>query len=301
MLTPGAAATLLKTLEEPPPHVVFVLATTDPSEGDRHDPVAHAAPPVPPAPHRHDGRARALGRRRRRARPAPGRARRRPRPGRRVGPRHAVGARAADLHRRRRRRRGRPRRVHARPDRTRSGPRPHRDGARRLARARPAGRHRGARAPPAQRVPLADGARAGDAAVRPGRHDRGARRRARPGGAGAGDRDARHDDGRDAAVARPAHPRRGGAGPAHQRRGRHRRRRAAGADRAPGEHGQAAARGSAAVGLASVRQSEGSDDRAGDARRCRARQPAGGARTARRRRARGSCRSPVDRPAAVPR
>ena len=32
MLTPGAAATLLKTLEEPPPHVVFVLATTDPQK-----------------------------------------------------------------------------------------------------------------------------------------------------------------------------------------------------------------------------------------------------------------------------
>ncbi|HEY4417959.1 MAG TPA: DNA polymerase III subunit gamma/tau, partial [Pseudonocardia sp.] len=30
MLTPAASATLLKTLEEPPAHVVFVLATTDP-------------------------------------------------------------------------------------------------------------------------------------------------------------------------------------------------------------------------------------------------------------------------------
>ena len=32
MLSKAAEAALLKTLEEPPPHVVFVLATTDPQK-----------------------------------------------------------------------------------------------------------------------------------------------------------------------------------------------------------------------------------------------------------------------------
>ena len=43
MLSAAASNTLLKTLEEPPAHVVFVLATTDPAEGAADDPVAHAA------------------------------------------------------------------------------------------------------------------------------------------------------------------------------------------------------------------------------------------------------------------
>ena len=63
------------------------------------------------------------------------------------------------------------------------------------------------------------------------------------GRAGAGDRAARLDDGRDAPGARPTDPGRGRARAAHQRRGRHRHRRPAGADRAAREHGQATPRG----------------------------------------------------------
>ena len=44
MLSKAAEAALLKTLEEPPPHVVFVLATTDPQKVSRHDPQPHPAP-----------------------------------------------------------------------------------------------------------------------------------------------------------------------------------------------------------------------------------------------------------------
>ena len=43
MLTPQASNTLLKTLEEPPDHVVFVLATTNPERVLPDDPVAHPA------------------------------------------------------------------------------------------------------------------------------------------------------------------------------------------------------------------------------------------------------------------
>ena len=50
MLSKGANAALLKTLEEPPEHVVFVLATTDPQKvpettSSRADSVSRALPP----------------------------------------------------------------------------------------------------------------------------------------------------------------------------------------------------------------------------------------------------------------
>ena len=100
MLSKAAEAALLKTLEEPPPHVVFVLATTDPqkvSETIRSRTQHlrfHLLPPDTLAEHvrwvvadagldLNDAADR-----------------RRPRPGRRLGPRHAVGARA-DRQRRR--------------------------------------------------------------------------------------------------------------------------------------------------------------------------------------------------------
>ena len=138
-----------------------------PAEGQRHDPQPHPAPAVPPAAApttlaEHvrwvaadagldvDDAAIDAG----------------ARPGRRLGPRHAVGARADRQRRRRRRRRAVVRRVRRGADRPRSGPRAHGDGPRRQRRPRAAGARRGARAPPPQRVPLADGARAGAAARR---------------------------------------------------------------------------------------------------------------------------------------
>ena len=106
-----AEAALLKTLEEPPPHVVFVLATTDPqkvSDTIRSRTQHLRFHLLPPDDAR---RARALGRRRRRARRRRRGHRRRRRPGRRLGPRHAVGARADRQRRRRRRRHAVVRRV----------------------------------------------------------------------------------------------------------------------------------------------------------------------------------------------
>ena len=99
MLSRAAEAALLKTLEEPPPHVVFVLATTDPQKVS--DTIRsrtqhlrfHLLPADTLAEHVRWIAADAgldLD---------DARHRRRPRPGRRIGPRHAVGARA-DRHRR---------------------------------------------------------------------------------------------------------------------------------------------------------------------------------------------------------
>ena len=195
-----------------------------PAEGERHDPQPHPAPAVPPAAARHAGRARALGRRRRRARAVATTPSTPPlAPGRRLGARHAVGARA-DGHRR------------AATSATCStldefvealidhdaGPGAHRDGARRQRRARPAHAHRGAGPPPAQRLPVADGARARAAPVRTSVDEVAAQvAAARRGGARAGDRDAsatalvEH-----APRARPAGPGRGRPGAAHPRRRR---------------------------------------------------------------------------------
>ena len=90
-----------------------------PAEGVRHDPQPHPAPALPPARSRHAGRARALGRRRRRARRRRRGRRGRRQPGRRLGPRHPVGARADRQLRRRRRRAAAVRRVRRGADRAR--------------------------------------------------------------------------------------------------------------------------------------------------------------------------------------
>ena len=49
MLSTAAANALLKTVEEPPPHVVFVLATTDPQKVPATHAQPHPAPRVPAA------------------------------------------------------------------------------------------------------------------------------------------------------------------------------------------------------------------------------------------------------------
>ena len=60
MLSPGAWNALLKTLEEPPPHVKFIFATTEVHKGPADDPVARAAVRLPADPDGEDPRARRL-------------------------------------------------------------------------------------------------------------------------------------------------------------------------------------------------------------------------------------------------
>ncbi len=57
MLTKEGANAFLKTLEEPPAHVVFILATTEPEKLAGDDPLALSALRVPA--HRHSGDDRA--------------------------------------------------------------------------------------------------------------------------------------------------------------------------------------------------------------------------------------------------
>ncbi len=59
MLSKAAGNALLKTLEEPPEHVVFVLATTEPYKLARHDPESHPTFRFPSG--RHRGPCRAFG------------------------------------------------------------------------------------------------------------------------------------------------------------------------------------------------------------------------------------------------
>ena len=104
MLSKAAEAALLKTLEEPPPHVVFVLATTDPQKVS--DTIRsrtqhlqfHLLPPDTLAEHVRWVAADAG------LEVSDAAHRRGAAPGRRLGARHAVGARAGGEHRRRRRR-----------------------------------------------------------------------------------------------------------------------------------------------------------------------------------------------------
>ena len=163
MVTTQGFNALLKLVEEPPPHLRFIFATTEPEKVIADDPLAHPPLPVPADPAaaalvlprravreggRHDraGRAAARGARRCRlgprhdvgARPA---ARRR-----RPGGRHPrAGQRPARLHARHAARRGR-RRVRGR--RRRGGVRGGRQGDR--DRAGPAPIHRGPAAPAAR-------------------------------------------------------------------------------------------------------------------------------------------------------
>ena len=142
MLTPQAWNAFLKTLEEPPPHVVFVLATTEAHKVLAHD--RGPLPPVhlPPAVAQPGGGGGQEGRR---AGGHPGARRRRghDRPlGHRLLPRRAGHARA-DGHLRGPRAGARRRARGARRGRRRAGARHHRGAGRPRPQGRPAGRHAG--------------------------------------------------------------------------------------------------------------------------------------------------------------
>ena len=205
MLSKAAEAALLKTLEEPPPHVVFVLATTDPQKVS--DTIRsrtqhlrfHLLPADALAEHVRWVAADAgleISEAAIDAAIAEGAG---------LGAGHAVGARA-DRQRRWRRRRGAVvRRVRRGDDRARSGSGAHGDGPRGARRPRAADPGRGARAPPPQRVPGPDGPGAGAALGAPGRRAGRAGPAARTGGPRAGDRAPRRGPRR--AAPRPRSPR----------------------------------------------------------------------------------------------
>ena len=269
MLSKAAEAALLKTLEEPPPHVVFVLATTDPQKVS--DTIRSRTQHLQfhLLPMRRAGRARPLGRRRRRARPVDEAA---------LDAALAQGGGSArdtlsalellaiaggdvgDVIDARRVRRG--------ADRARPGPGAHRDGATPSA----LGRDPRALTEDIVRhlrngVPVADGARARAAAGRPGRRDR---------RAGPAARRRRRSCGRSSGSARcsssmrhapdPAHPARGRARAAHPRRASATTARHCTARIERLEHTVAQLRDAAASRRAPA--PEGPDDRARRARRC---------------------------------
>ena len=220
MLSQGAENALLKTLEEPPAHVVFVLATTDPQKvlptirsRTQHFEFRLLPPDVLADHVRHVIADAGLGPRRRRRRRGD-----RPRgpQRRRVGPRHPVGARPGGRARRGARRGRAGRRGRRRPRRpaTPAGcwwrwPTPSASG--RDPRTPRRGRHRR----PARRLPLRHGRGRRAPGSRRAGAGRGRRRGARPGGADPGARRARRGADRAVPQARPPRRGRGRPRPAH--------------------------------------------------------------------------------------
>ena len=153
MLSGAAEAALLKTLEEPPPHVVFVLATTDPQK--MSDTIRSRTQHLQfhLLPRRHARRTRPLGRGRRRPRRERGGPGAGAQPGWRLGSRHALGARVGGEHRRRGDGPRPARRVRRRDDRSRLGTRAHRRRPRDLEWHGPTDADRGADRLSPQRLP----------------------------------------------------------------------------------------------------------------------------------------------------